>query len=46
MFYEFDWLKELQMLILKYSHLGINPDLSTMTLSELWGVYCHLRALG
>jgi hypothetical protein len=26
-----DWLLELQMLALKYSHLGVNPDLATMT---------------
>lgn len=44
--FEDDWLHELQMLAVKYSHLGVNPDLATMTLTELWGVYCWLRAMG
>jgi hypothetical protein len=41
-----DWLKELEMLALKFSQLGMNPDLATMTLAELWGVYCRLRTMG
>lgn len=41
-----DWLKELQMLAIKHSHLGITSDLAAMTLAELWGAYCWLRSLG
>lgn len=41
-----DWLRELEMLSLKFAHLGVNADLATMTLAELWGLYCWLRGLG
>lgn len=43
---DMDWLIELERLAYRYSYLGMNPDLSTMTLAELWGLYCRLRALG
>jgi hypothetical protein len=26
-------------------HMGIGPDLATMTLAELWGVCCYLQRL-
>lgn len=38
-----DWLDELQMLLIKFSHLGIEP--AGMTITQLWGVYCYLSRL-
>ncbi len=38
-----DWLQDLQMLAWRASGLGVVPDLATLGLWELWGMYCHLR---
>lgn len=39
------FIKELEMLITRYSHLGIGADLASMSIIELWGVYCYLQCL-
>lgn len=39
------FIKELEMLITRYSHLGIGADLASMSMIELWGVYCYLQRL-
>jgi hypothetical protein len=41
----YGWLENLQMLIAKYSYIGINADYSSLTKVELWGVYCYLSRL-
>lgn len=40
-----DWLKELELLAWRFTHLGIGPDLAGMTLCELAGVYAYLARL-
>ena len=37
-----DWLKELELLVWRFAHLGIGPDLAGMTLHELAGIYAFL----
>jgi len=39
------WLDELQTLCERFSHLGIGADLASMSLVELWGLYCYLTRL-
>lgn len=39
------WLAELNRLVVRYSHLNISPDLLSMSLPELWGVYLWLKSL-
>lgn len=41
-----DWIKDLHRLAIRHSHLGINPDLSLMTIGEQWGVYLWLQSVG
>ena len=33
------------MLTWRFSHLGIGPDLASMTIIELTGLYCYLARL-
>jgi hypothetical protein len=40
-----DWLKELELLAWRFSHLGIGPDLMGMTAIELAGLYSYLVRL-
>lgn len=40
-----DWLERLQILCVRFSHLGIGADLATLSLVELWGLYCYLSRL-
>lgn len=40
-----DWMKELEMLAWRFSHLGFGPDLAGMTMIELTGLYCYLAKL-
>ena len=40
-----DWMKELEMLTWRFSHLGIGPDLAGMTMIELTGLYSYLARL-
>lgn len=38
-----DWLIELEILTVRFSHLGIGPDLHSLSMIELWGLYLWLR---
>lgn len=40
---EFDWIRKLQTLAMRYSHLGLTPDFASLSLVELYGVYVWLR---
>ena len=40
-----DWLQHLQMLIQRFSYLGIDADIASLGLIELWGLYIHLSQL-
>jgi hypothetical protein len=40
-----NWLLRLQELAARHSYLGVAADLSTLTLIELWGVYCLLSGI-
>jgi hypothetical protein len=40
-----DWLKELELLTWRYTHLGIGPDLAGMTMVELAALYAYLARL-
>jgi len=40
-----DFLIRLQMLLTRFSHLGIGADIASMSIVELWGVYHYLRRL-
>jgi hypothetical protein len=40
-----DWLKELELLAWRFTHLGIDPDLASMTMCELAGLYVFLARL-
>lgn len=42
---EFDWIQKLQTLAMRYSHLGLNPDLANLSEVELYGIYVWLRNL-
>lgn len=39
------WLDELNGLLARFSGIGISADIGSMSLIELWGVYCYLRRL-
>ncbi len=39
------WLERLQTLLERFSYLGINADMASLSLVELWGVYCYLSRL-
>lgn len=39
------WLYQLQALSARFADLGITADLASMSLIELWGVYCYLQRL-
>ncbi len=41
-----DWLERLQMLIARFSYLGINADITSLSLVEAWGLYLYLDRLG
>jgi len=40
-----EWLEDLNRLLVRFSGMGIARDTYSMTLSELWGLYCGLRRL-
>jgi len=42
----FNWIAELELLLVKHSSLGIGADIYSMTLIELWGVYLMLKNIG
>jgi hypothetical protein len=37
-----DWLEQLPLLVWRFQQLGVDADMSSLTLTELWGVYCVL----
>ena len=39
------WMERLQMLSVRFSHLGMGADLSALSLIELWGLYLFLSRL-
>lgn len=39
------WLERLQTLYERFSYLGIGADITALTLTELWGLYCYLSRL-
>ena len=40
-----EWLQHLEMLLIRFSHLGIGADEASLSLIELWAVYLHLSRL-
>ena len=40
-----DWLERLQMLIARFSYLGISADITSLSMFEAWGLYCYLSRL-
>lgn len=40
-----DWIKELELLILRHEEQGVGRDMASMTNSEKWGVYLRLKRL-
>ena len=40
-----DWLKRLQMLIARFSHLGIDADIAALSLIDAWALNLHLSRL-
>ncbi len=39
------WLQQLEMLLIRFSHLGIGADIASLSMIELWAVYLHLSRL-
>lgn len=39
------WLEHLEMLLVRFSHLGIGADIASLSLVELWAVYLYLSRL-
>jgi hypothetical protein len=42
---QFIWLTDLNLLLVRYSYLGIGADIAAMSLMELWGVVRYLLRL-
>ena len=40
-----NWLARLQSLCERFSYLGIGADMASLSLIELWGLYCYLSRL-
>ena len=40
-----NWLERLQVLLVRYSDLGITDDIAGLSLIELWGLYRFLSRL-
>ena len=40
------WLQELEALVVRHSHLGIAPDIASLSLIEAWGLHQWLIRLG
>lgn len=40
-----DWLERLQTLIARFSYLGLDADIASLSLMEAWGLYCYLNRL-
>lgn len=39
------WLEQLEMLLVRFSHLSIGVDVASLSLIELWALYLHLSRL-
>jgi hypothetical protein len=39
------WIEQLQVLLNKRNQLGIDADISALSLAELWGLHLHLLRL-
>lgn len=39
------WLERLEMLLTRFSHLGIGADVASLSLIELWTLYVYLSRL-
>lgn len=39
------WLIELEMLLVRFSNLGISNDIAALGLAELWGLYMYLNRM-
>ena len=40
-----NWLKDLQTLIARFSHLNIGADIASLGLIDAWALYLHLSRL-
>lgn len=40
-----DWLERLQMLIARFTPLGIDADIAALSLIDAWALYLHLSRL-
>jgi hypothetical protein len=40
-----DWPERLQALIARFSYMGIDADIASLSLVEAWGLYCYLSRL-
>ena len=40
-----EWRERLEMLLIRFSHLGIGADIASLSMIELWAVYLHLSRL-
>ena len=40
-----DWLERLQMLIARFSYLGIDADMTSLSFIDAWALYLHLSRL-
>lgn len=39
------WLDNLQALIVRFSYMGIDADIASLTLIDAWALYLHLSRL-
>ncbi len=39
------WLERLEMLLARFSHLGIGADIPSLSMIELWAIYRYLSQL-
>ena len=42
---EFYWLQRLHTLVARFSHLNLDADMASLSLLELWALYCYLSRL-
>ena len=40
-----NWIERLQMLVARFHYLGIDADISSLTLIDAWELYLHLNRL-
>ena len=41
-----NWLNDLYALIQRFLYMGIDADIASLTVTELWGLYLYLKRLG